>query len=87
MPMTVRPGIGAIRADSADMLRAMHLIVNTVNEAFEPENGAYATGGHAHTGHGHNHDHDDHGHKHSHEHAATPAATGHVHVPGCGHDH
>jgi urease accessory protein len=38
----------------ADMLRAMHLIVNTVTEPFEPEAGAYAQGGHAHTA---NHDH------------------------------
>jgi urease accessory protein len=27
----------------ADMLRAMHLIVHAVDEAFEPESGAYAT--------------------------------------------
>ena len=32
----------------ADLLRAMHLIVNTVNEPFEPESGAYASHGHAH---------------------------------------
>jgi len=89
VPIELKPDHLKIEPDHvlADMLRAMHLIVNTVNEAFEPENGAYATGGHAHTGHGHNHDHDDHGHKHSHEHAATPAAAGHVHGPGCGHDH
>ena len=50
----------------ADMLRAMHLIVKAVDEAFEPENGAYATGGH-HGGHHHGHDHDhDHGHDHHH---------------------
>ena len=89
VPIELKPDHLKIEPDHvlADMLRAMHLIVNTVYEAFEPENGAYATGGHAHTGHGHNHDHDDHGHKHSHEHAATPAATGHVHGPCCGHDH
>ena len=49
-----------------DMLRAMHLIVHAVDESFEPENGAYATGGHAH-GHSHGHAHD-HGHEHGHEH-------------------
>jgi urease accessory protein len=39
-----------------DMLRAMHLIVNTVTEPFEPEAGAYAQSGHAHTGtHDHSH--------------------------------
>ena len=41
----------------ADMLRAMHLIVSAVDEAFEPESGAYATAGR----HG-SHDHGDHHH-------------------------
>ncbi len=45
----------------ADLLRAMHLIVHAVDEAFEPENGAYASGGrapaHAHAGHDHSHHH------------------------------
>jgi urease accessory protein len=43
----------------ADMLRSMHLIVNEVNESFEPENGAYGEhgGGHHHHGDGHEHDH------------------------------
>ena len=52
----------------ADMLRQQHLIVTEVNEAFEPEGGAYAP---AH-GHGHDHDHDGRhgheGHDHSHGH-------------------
>ncbi len=59
-----------------DMLRAMHLIVNTISEPFEPEAGAYAQDGH---GHGHAHSHVDahaheetsaptHGHDHSHSH-------------------
>jgi urease accessory protein len=39
----------------ADMLRAMHLVVTEVCEPFEPENGAYATGGHF-GGHGHGDD-------------------------------
>jgi len=56
----------------ADMLRAMHLIVNEVEEGFEPEAGAYAAGGHAH---GHAHAHDD-GHSHGH---------GHAHEKGHGH--
>ena len=50
----------------ADMLRAMHLIVNEASEAFEPEGGAYSSGGHAHD-HGHAHSHD-HGHDHDHAH-------------------
>ena len=74
----------------AEMLRAMHLIVQEATEGFEPEGGAYAAGGHGHS-HGHDHGHD-HGHSHSHDHGhghpapAKPAA-GHVHGPGCGHDH
>ncbi len=69
----------------ADMLRAMHLIIHTVNEAFEPEAGAYA--------------HDT-GHAHAHvpTKAATQlripivaqAHTGghdHVHGPDCQHGH
>jgi len=47
----------------ADLLRAMHLIVREAREAFEPEGGAYAVGGHAH-GHGHGHGHDHGGHAH-----------------------
>jgi urease accessory protein len=53
----------------ADMLRAMHLIVNETQAAFEPEGGAYAAHA-AHTGHGahagHGHDHGAHGHHHDH---------------------
>ncbi len=67
----------------AEMLQQMHLIVTDANEAFEPENGAYA----AHAGSGH---------QHSHAHTAAPAprtiaiqaATApHVHGPDCGHGH
>jgi urease accessory protein len=66
-----------------DMLRAMHLIVNTVREAFEPEAGAYAQGGHAHAhadkhaaGDDHSHGHDN---DHDHAHAHTADAHGHGH--------
>jgi urease accessory protein len=67
----------------ADMLRAMHLIVNTVSEPFEPEAGAYAQGGHAHAG---SHDHapdaapakaDDHAHDHAHD--RSHGNDGHAH--------
>jgi urease accessory protein len=86
VPIELKPDHLKIEPDHvlADMLRAMHLIVNAVDEAFEPENGAYASGGHAHTGHdhGHNrapHEHDhtgEHGHKHDHSHAeAKPSAS------------
>jgi urease accessory protein len=74
----------------ADMLRAMHLIVNEVEEGFEPEAGAYAAGGHAH---GHAHAHDDghsHGHSRGHEHGKEDAhehGHEHPHDHGRAHDH
>lgn len=70
VPIELKPDHLKIEPDHvlADMLRAMHLIVTTVDEAFEPENGAYATGGH-HGGHSHGHDHaHDHDHTHIHNH-------------------
>jgi urease accessory protein len=70
VPIELKPDHLKIEPDHvlADMLRAMHLIVNTVDEAFEPESGAYATGGHA-GGHHHGHDHDHaHGHDHGDDH-------------------
>ena len=86
VPIELKPDHLKIEPDHvlADMLRAMHLIVHAVDEAFEPENGAYASGGHGH----------DHGHGHSHNHEAPKrsaipivASAPHVHGPGCGHDH
>ncbi len=73
VPIELQPDHLKIEPDHvlADMLRAMHLVVTEVSEPFEPENGAYATGGHFG---GHRHGHDD----------AEPA---HVHGPGCGHAH
>ena len=71
----------------AEMLRDMHMTVVAVDEAFEPENGAYGEhashAGHGQHDHGHSHDHD-HGHDHA-DNQAKPHA--HVHGPGCGHDH
>ena len=73
----------------AAMLRQQHLIVTETAEAFEPEGGAYAAGGH---GHGH----DDHDHRAPTSAGAARAATivpiatapaPHRHGPGCGHDH
>ncbi len=55
----------------AEMLRAMHLTVQEVNEGFDPEGGAYAA---ETAGHGHGH-------------AAPEKKQPHVHGPGCGHDH
>jgi len=88
VPIELKPDHLKIEPDHvlADMLRAMHLIVNEAEEAFEPEGGAYSSGGNSH-GHGHGHDHGEHG-GHSHAPAATVAAPApHVHGPGCNHDH
>ncbi|WPB56353.1 urease accessory protein UreE [Xylophilus sp. GOD-11R] len=78
----------------ADMLRAMHLIVNEAREGFEPEGGAYAAGGHSHGSHGHDHGHahsHDHAHDHGHgdhgDHGHKHVQQAHVHGPDCGHDH
>jgi urease accessory protein len=50
VPIELKPDHLKIEPDHvlADMLRAMHLIVNEVSEAFEPEGGAYRAGGHSH---------------------------------------
>ena len=73
VPMELKPDHLVMEPDHvlADMLRSMHLIVNATDQAFEPENGAYASGGHSHAhaehDHGHDHTHDhDHGHSHAH---------------------
>jgi urease accessory protein len=62
VPIELKPDHLKIEPDHvlADLLRAMHLTVVEVNEAFEPESGAYASGGHTHghtDGHGHDHHH------------------------------
>jgi urease accessory protein len=59
VPIELKPDHLKIEPDHvlADMLTAMHLIVQAVNEPFEPENGAYSSGGH---GHGHHVGHDQH---------------------------
>ena len=79
VPIELKPDHLKIEPDHvlADMLRAMHLIVTAVEEAFEPENGAYATGGHGHGNGGHSHghgNHHDHDHDHGHAHAPATAA-------------
>ena len=61
VPIELKPDHLKIEPDHvlAEMLRAMHLIVHEVLESFEPESGAYSSGGHAH----------DHGDHHGHDHA------------------
>jgi urease accessory protein len=76
VPIELRPDYLQIEPDHvlAEMLRAMHLIVNPVEAPFEPESGAYSS----HGGHG----------GHAHAHAQTPAqAEPHVHGPNCNHGH
>ena len=95
VPIELRPDHLKIEPDHvlADMLRSMHLIVTAVEEAFEPEGGAYGAHAHSHGHDHHGHDHHDHGHDHSHDHH------GHAHGGGAskplvlapelldGHDH
>jgi urease accessory protein len=80
VPIELKPDFLQIEPDHvlADMLRAMHLIVNAVDAPFEPENGAYATGGHAHS-----HAHD----PHAHGHAPHAPHDHHDHAPDPGHKH
>ena len=86
VPIELQPDHLKIEPDHvlADMLRAMHMTVVTVQEAFEPEGGAYSSHGHA-QGHGHSHEHSRGEHSHSHDHADH--SHGHVHGPNCKHDH
>ncbi len=100
VPIELKPDHLKIEPDHvlADMLRAMHLTVVEATEAFEPEGGAYAAGGHSHGAASHSHDQDN-DHAHSHAPAIAPrvgtaksiipiaAAKPHIHGPGCGHDH
>ena len=95
VPIELKPDHLKIEPDHvlADMLRAMHLIVHAVDESFEPENGAYATGGHAHGhshgGHGdHDHEHKHEGHDHAHAHDVQAHDHRHEgHGPDHGHTH
>lgn len=69
VPIELRPDHLKIEPDHvlADMLRALHLEVVEVNEAFEPEGGAYGGHGNGH-GHDHGHGHQHHEHEHGHPH-------------------
>ena len=78
VPIELKPDHLKIEPDHvlADMLRAMHLIVNEVSQAFEPEGGAYSAGRHSH------------GHAHAAEAGLAPVAKAvHVHGPDCNHGH
>jgi urease accessory protein len=62
VPLEVRADHLQLEPDPvlAAMLRSMHLIVHELQAPFEPEGGAYASGGHAHHHHHHGHDADHH---------------------------
>ena len=76
VPIELKPDHLKIEPDHvlADLLRAMHLIVHEVSEAFEPEGGAYQAGAHSHS--------------HAEVKAVIPIASKpHVHGPNCNHGH
>jgi urease accessory protein len=81
VPIELKPDHLKIEPDHvlAEMLGAMHMTVHTVQEAFEPEGGAYSSAGHSH---GHDHAHHDHGHDHGHNHEH-----GHDHDGSGSHEH
>ena len=86
VPIELKPDHLKIEPDHvlADMLRAMHLIVHEVEEAFEPEGGAYSAGGH---GHGHAVDHVAEKPVTVVSAAPAPVHPVHVHGPDCNHGH
>ncbi len=79
VPIELKPDHLKIEPDHvlADLLQAMHLIVNSVSEPFEPENGAYGSHGHAVGAHVH-------APAQAHE-QATAHEHAHDHEPGHGH--
>ena len=66
VPIELKPDHLKIEPDHvlAAMLEAMHLKVGWVKEAFEPEGGAYSSGGHGHAHANGNSGEQDQGHKH-----------------------
>ena len=80
VPIELKPDHLKIEPDHvlADMLRAMHLTVRETTEAFEPEAGAYSSGGHSH---------DHAAPKPKPVNIPVTAAVPHVHGPGCKHEH
>lgn len=85
---------------NAELIRGQGCAASPVSRAFRPERAAHDHStcghdhghdhGHAHQAHDHEHrhdhaHHDGHGHDHSHDHDHSQA--GHVHGPGCRHDH
>jgi urease accessory protein len=87
VPIELQPDHLKIEPDHvlADMLRAMHLTVTEVREAFEPEAGAYGTHpGHPAAQHATHHGHGSHS---SHAHSTHSPDPSHAHPLGHDHDH
>jgi urease accessory protein len=87
LPTQIMPKGLRIRRDHVieEMVRGLGARVTEIEAPFDPEGGAYATGGHgAHDDHGHDHHdhahHDHAGHDHSHDH-------GHHHDEHGAHEH
>ena len=78
VPIELKPDHLKIEPDHvlADLLKSMHLIVHEASEAFEPEGGAYSSGGHSHAEA-----------KPKPRTVIPIAAKPHVHGPGCNHGH
>lgn len=66
VPIELTPDHLKIEPDHVlvEMLRAMHLIVQEVESAFEPEGGAYSAQGHGHSHHAQHAQHAQHAHEH-----------------------
>ena len=94
VPIELKPDHLKIEPDHvlAGMLRAMNLVVHEVEEAFEPEGGAYgasgasSAGGHSHAHHDRHDGRDGHGHENGHQHAEQPSLA-HEHKPHEPHEH
>ena len=97
VPIELKPDHLKIEPDHvlAGMLRAMNLVVHEVEEAFEPEGGAYgaygasgasSAGGHSHAHHDRHDGRDGHGHENGHQHAEHPSHA-HEHKPHEPHEH
>ena len=72
------------------MVRGLGARVIEIEAPFDPEGGAYAGEGHAHTtheAHDHAHNHSPHGHDHDHGHHHTHDRDHHHHDEHCGHEH
>ncbi|MGV7032379.1 urease accessory protein UreE [Methylobacterium symbioticum] len=86
---------------NAELVRGQGCAASPVSRAFRPERAAHdhSTCGHDHShDHAHSHDHGhahshssahghDHAHDHGHKHGHDHDQAGHVHGPGCRHDH